>query len=100
MQKEQPPEEFGTSGSSSAKAEPKAAQMDAWDRNRSRQPDRPGFQREADHRGSKSRDQAPQGREMRKDKLDNALDRGLEGTFPASAPVSVIPAAGARAWQA
>src|SRR5208337_3769097 len=62
--------------------------MDEWDGNRSLQPDSPGFERDASHRGSKSRDRTARGREMRKDKLDNALDLGLEKTFPASDPVS------------
>ena len=52
-------------------------------RNRSLQPDHTGFQRDAKDRDG--RDKA-----KRRDKLDDALERGLEDSFPGSDPVSVI----------
>lgn len=42
--------------------------------------------RRAKHRGRKQREDA----ERRDEKLDDALERGLEETFPASDPVSVV----------
>ena len=42
--------------------------------------------RPSKHRGGKQRDQG----ERQKEKLDDALERGLEETFPASDPVSVV----------
>ncbi len=58
--------------------------MDERNRNRSLQPDHAGFQRDAKDRDGK-RDEV-----KRHDKLDDALERGLEDSFPGSDPVSVI----------
>ncbi len=59
--------------------------MDELNRNRSLQPDSAEFERDAQDRdGKRDRDA-----NYRK-RLDDALDRGLEDTFPASDPVSVI----------
>ena len=54
--------------------------MDEWNRNRSLEPDGSGFAR----RDGKRRDE-----DQRKGRLDEALERGLEDTFPGSDPVSV-----------
>jgi hypothetical protein len=53
--------------------------MDEWNRNRSLRPDGAGFEK----RDGKRRD------EDKRRELDEALERGLEDTFPASDPVSV-----------
>ena len=59
--------------------------MDDWNRNRTPQPDRAGSKRDEKHRDSERR-----GREAtRNERLENALDRGLEESFPGSDPVSV-----------
>ena len=58
--------------------------MDEWNKNRSLQPDVGGFEREDGGRDAKRRDQ-----EERRERLDDALERGLEDTFPGSDPVSV-----------
>jgi len=58
--------------------------MDEWNRNRTLQPDHADFERDTKDRDGKRRRAA-----ARKEKLDDALDRGLEDTFPASDPVSV-----------
>jgi hypothetical protein len=60
--------------------------MDQWNKNRSLQPDHGGFERDTEDRdGKHQREQDA----TRKQKLDDALDRGLEDTFPASDPVSI-----------
>jgi hypothetical protein len=58
--------------------------MDDWNRNRPRQPDHPGVERDA-----KEADKGRARAERRKEALDDALDRGLEETFPGSDPVAV-----------
>ena len=58
--------------------------MDEWNKNRALQPDAGGFERDAT-----ARDRRRRGQEERREKLDDALERGLEDTFPASDPVSV-----------
>jgi hypothetical protein len=58
--------------------------MDEWNRNRSLQPDSAEFERDAKDHG----DQRDRDAELRK-KLDDALERGLEDTFPASDPVAI-----------
>jgi hypothetical protein len=58
--------------------------MDEWNRNQTLQADQADFERDSEDReGKRHRDAA------RKEKLDDALDRALEDTFPASDPVSV-----------
>jgi hypothetical protein len=42
--------------------------------------------RQSKHRSGKQREQS----ERQNEKLDDALERGLEETFPASDPVSVV----------
>jgi hypothetical protein len=60
--------------------------MDGLNRNRSLQPDAADFERdEADRDGKRRREQDAK----RKEKLDDALERGLEESFPGSDPVSV-----------
>lgn len=59
--------------------------MDEWDKNRSLQPDAGGFQR-----GGNDHDRKRRGQNERRERLDDALERGLEDTFPGSDPVSVI----------
>jgi hypothetical protein len=54
--------------------------MDQWTGNRSLQLDVPGSPRNG----------KPRDRDARRRELDDALERGLEDTFPASDPVSVI----------
>jgi hypothetical protein len=63
----------------------KAIVMDQWNKNRSLQPDSGGFERETGGRDSKRRAQ-----EERRERLDDALEQGLEDSFPGSDPVSVI----------
>ncbi len=58
--------------------------MDEWNRNRSLQPDRGDFVRDTKDRAN-SREQDAK----RKKKLDDALERGLEDSFPGSDPVAV-----------
>jgi hypothetical protein len=58
--------------------------MDQWNRNRPVTPDASDFEQDNLDRDGKRRREAAQ-----KEKLDDALDRGLEDTFPASDPVSV-----------
>ena len=53
-------------------------------RKRSRHPDDAQFERDGKDRGGKSRDAGQQN-----ERLDEALERGLEDTFPGSDPVSV-----------
>jgi hypothetical protein len=48
--------------------------------------DRDGKHRGGKHRGGKQRKDG----ERQNEKLDDALERGLEETFPASDPVSVV----------
>jgi hypothetical protein len=58
--------------------------MDEWNRNRSLQPDSAEFERDTkDRDGKRDRDA------KRRKKLDDALERGLEDTFPASDPVAI-----------
>ncbi len=63
--------------------------MDEWNRTRSLQPDAARFQRDKTDRHGKRR-----GQDERRERLDDALERGLEDTFPASDPVSVAQPAG------
>ncbi len=62
--------------------------MDEWDKNRSPQPDAGGFQHGGKDRDGKRRGQEGS-QEERRERLDDALERGLEDTFPGSDPVSV-----------
>jgi hypothetical protein len=66
--------------------------MDEWNRKQSHQADADSYERdEADHDGKHRREQEA----SRKQKLDDALDLGLEESFPGSDPVSVVqPQAG------
>jgi hypothetical protein len=59
--------------------------MDELSRNGSLQPDDAGFERDEKNRNGKRREQETKRREQ----IENALDRGLEDTFPASDPVSI-----------
>jgi hypothetical protein len=61
----------------------KAIVMDEWNKNRSLQPDAGGFERDSKGRSPK-RDQ-----EEQRERLDDALEQGLEDSFPGSDPVSV-----------
>lgn len=58
--------------------------MDEWHRNRSLQPDDGTFDRDSKSRGDKRR-----GQDERRERLDDALEQGLEDSFPGSDPVSV-----------
>jgi len=58
--------------------------MDEWNKNRSLQPDGAGFEPDDKGRDGKRRLQ-----DQQRERLDDALERGLEDTFPASDPVSV-----------
>jgi len=57
--------------------------MDEWNKNRSLQPDAGSFERDG-----KGRDRARHDQE-RRERLDDALEQGLEDSFPGSDPVSV-----------
>jgi hypothetical protein len=59
--------------------------MDEWNRNRSLQPDSAEFERDVKDRNGKRREQEA----VRHKKLDDALDQGLEDTFPGSDPVAI-----------
>ena len=59
--------------------------MDVGNRNRSLQPEAARLERDAKDRDGKRREQDAE----RHDRLDVALERGLEDTFPASDPVSI-----------
>jgi hypothetical protein len=59
--------------------------MDESNKGRSRQPEAGRFERDAKDHDGKRRSQ-----DERRERLDDALERGLEDTFPASDPVSVI----------
>jgi len=59
--------------------------MDESHRNRPPQPDHGGFERHAKDRDAGRREQD----ERRRKKLDDALELGLEETFPGSDPVSI-----------
>jgi hypothetical protein len=59
--------------------------MDEWGKNRPMRPDA-GVAR----RGTRDRDGKRSDPGQRRDRLDDALERGLEDTFPGSDPVSVI----------
>jgi hypothetical protein len=62
--------------------------MDEWNKNRTLHPDAAHWEREeADDNGKRHRDQEAQ----RKKKLDDALDKALEESFPGSDPVSITP---------
>jgi hypothetical protein len=56
--------------------------MDQWNKSRSLQPGHADFESDAKER-KRRREEAEH------EKLDDALDRGLEDTFPASDPVAV-----------
>ena len=58
--------------------------MDEWNKNRSLQPDAGSFERDGKGRDRKRHDQ-----EERRERLDDALEQGLEDSFPGSDPVSV-----------
>jgi len=58
--------------------------MDQWNKNPRLQPDDAGFRRDERYRDDKRRDE-----DKRQRRLDEALERGLEDTFPGSDPVSV-----------
>jgi hypothetical protein len=60
--------------------------MDEWNGNRPLQADDTGGERNARARSDRRRERETKERE----KLDDALELGLEDTFPASDPVSVI----------
>jgi hypothetical protein len=59
--------------------------MDEFNKNRSLQPDHGDFERDGGDQDAKGRAQDTK----RKQKLDEALERGLEDSFPGSDPVSV-----------
>ncbi len=59
--------------------------MDEWNKNRSLQPDHTDLERNTQDRATKSRERD----EKRKRRLDEALELGLEETFPGSDPVAV-----------
>ena len=59
--------------------------MDEFNKNRSLQPDHAGFARDGQDSDAKGREQDTR----RKNKLDEALERGLEETFPGSDPVAI-----------
>ena len=54
--------------------------------NKANHPSKPQSQSAAKHRGGKER----AGDERKNERLDDALERGLEDTFPGSDPVSVV----------
>jgi hypothetical protein len=56
--------------------------MNEWHRNQPTQPDDARYEREA-------KDRRRQQDVIQREKLDDALERGLEETFPGSDPVSV-----------
>jgi hypothetical protein len=60
--------------------------MDDLNKDRKLQPDQAAMARGVKDRGGKRRGQDVQ----HKERLDDALERGLEDTFPGSDPVSVI----------
>jgi hypothetical protein len=59
--------------------------MDEWNRNRSLPPDHDAPERDTKSRDARKREQD----EKRKEHLDDALDQGLEDSFPGSDPVSI-----------
>jgi hypothetical protein len=59
--------------------------MDQWNRNRSLQSDHGDFERNGKDQADKRRKR----NEKHKEELDDALDRGLEDTFPGSDPVAI-----------
>jgi hypothetical protein len=72
-------------GSPATRGTPEGTTMDQWTRNRSLQPDYEAFERDGKDRDARRRE-----REAKRAKLlDDALDLGLEETFPGSDPVSV-----------
>ncbi len=58
--------------------------MDEWNKNRSLRPDAGGFERDSKGRNPKRIE------EEQRERLDDALEQGLEDSFPGSDPVSVI----------
>src|SRR5580658_1449212 len=58
--------------------------MDEWNKSRSLQPDAGGLERDGKGHEVKRR-----GEEERRERLDDALEQGLEDSFPGSDPVSV-----------
>jgi hypothetical protein len=59
--------------------------MDGWSKSRSLQPAAGD-----DRRAERPRDGRQRSEDERRERLDDALERGLEDTFPGSDPVSVI----------
>jgi hypothetical protein len=59
--------------------------MDQWSKSRS-----PQAIAASDRRAEKHRDGKQRAEDERRERLDDALERGLEDTFPGSDPVSVI----------
>jgi hypothetical protein len=59
--------------------------MDEWTSNRPPQADRGNVVRDDSDAATKRRER----QERRKEELDDALDRGLEETFPGSDPVAI-----------
>jgi len=59
--------------------------MDEWNKNRSIQPGHQGPEHTAKDRDEKRREQAAE----RHEKLEDALEAGLEESFPGSDPVSI-----------
>jgi hypothetical protein len=64
----------------------KTTMMDQWNRHRGLPPDGASLERDTRDRNARRRDIDS----LRKEKLDEALDRGLEESFPGSDPVSVV----------
>ncbi|MFY9696235.1 MAG: hypothetical protein WA776_09685 [Xanthobacteraceae bacterium] len=58
--------------------------MDEWNKNRSLRPAAASLEHD-----DKGRDGKRRGQEERRERLDDALEQGLEDSFPASDPVSV-----------
>jgi hypothetical protein len=63
--------------------------MDEWNKNRSLQPDTGGFGRDAKGGDAKGGEGKRRGQDERRERLDDALEQGLEDSFPGSDPVSV-----------
>jgi hypothetical protein len=62
--------------------------MDERNSNRPAQPDRAGFEHNGKERNGRRQHEAKE-HDKEREKLDDALEIGLEGTFPGSDPVSV-----------
>jgi hypothetical protein len=69
----------------------KAIVMDEWNKNRPLQPDADSVERDGKGRDRKRHDQ-----EERRERLDEALEQGLEDGFPGSDPVSVTQPPGSH----